>query len=101
MSLRAGLALFGGAVVALALVLFGVLLYTLLARGVMSNQDDALRTRAQSAVASLGGSGAPPPAAPVAPADLRTTSDVFVEVFGADGTLLYTTVKPTISPDAR
>jgi two-component system, OmpR family, sensor kinase len=101
MPLRVRLALFGGAVVALALVLFGVLLYALLARGVMTNQDDALRTRARQAVASLDTSGSPPQAAPVVPADLRTTTDVFVEVFETDGTLLYTTVEPAINPDVR
>ncbi|MGA8923274.1 MAG: hypothetical protein WB682_09025, partial [Candidatus Dormiibacterota bacterium] len=53
MPLRARLALFGAAVVALTLVLFGVLLYALLAHGVITNQDDALRSRAQDAVRAL------------------------------------------------
>ena len=47
MSLRLRLALFGAAVVALALVVFGSLLYALLSRGVVTNQDDALRSRAE------------------------------------------------------
>jgi uncharacterized protein YejL (UPF0352 family) len=53
MSLRARLALFGAGVVALALIVFGLLLYALLSRSVSTNQDEALRTRAQQAVVSL------------------------------------------------
>jgi len=89
MSLRLRLALFGAAVVALALVVFGLLLYALLSRGVMTNQDDALRTRAKDAVFSL--HGLPPQSAPVAPVDLQKSNDVFLELIRADGTVLYTT----------
>lgn len=101
MPLRARLALFGAGVVALALVVFGLLLYALLARGVTTNQDAALRTRAQQAVAALDASGAPSPLAPIAPADSRTSTDVFLEVFDGSGSVLYTTVTPTISPASR
>jgi signal transduction histidine kinase len=100
-SLRLRLALFGVGVVAIGLLVFGVLLYALLSRGVAGNQDDALRTRARQAVASLDASGAPSSVAPVAPADLRTTTDVFVEVFDAGGSLLYTTVQPALAPTTR
>lgn len=98
MSLRLRLALFGAAVVALALVVFGVLLYALLSRGVVTNQDDALRARAEQAVAALDASGAPPAASPVAPADTRTTTDVFLEVFDRGGKLLYSTAAPPLTP---
>jgi two-component system, OmpR family, sensor kinase len=101
LSLRLRLALFGVGVVALGLLVFGFLLYALLSRSVVSNQDDALRARARQAVASLNASGSPPRAAPVAPADLRTGTDVFVEVFDAGGALVYSTVEPTLSPDVR
>ena len=99
--LRARLALFGAGVVALALVVFGLLLYTLLSRGVVTNQDDALRTRAHQAVAAVNESPELTPSNPVAPADLRTTTDVFVEVFDASWVLLYSTVQPAIAPQAR
>src|ERR1043166_5993690 len=89
MSLRLRLALFGAGVVALALVVFGLLLYALLSRGVMNNQDDALRTRARDAVFSL--HGMPPQSAPVAPVDLNKSDDVFLELISADGTVVYTT----------
>jgi two-component system, OmpR family, sensor kinase len=88
-SLRLRLALFGAAVVALALVVFGSLLYALLSRGVVSNQDDALRARAHDAVASLQGQPSPQP--PVAPADLGKSTDVFIEVMSPDGSVVYTT----------
>jgi two-component system OmpR family sensor kinase len=89
-SLRLRLALFGAAVVALTLVLFGLLLYGLFARSVGSNQDDALRTRAQQAVSSIStrGVAARPP---VAPADLSSSTEIFVEVLDPAGSTLYTT----------
>ncbi len=89
--LRARLALFGAAVVALALLLFGLLLYALLGRGVITNQDDALRSRAQAAVRSLDAGNDFAPQAPIAPADLRTSTDVFVEVFDKGWSPVYAT----------
>ena len=101
MSLRLRLALFGAGVVALALLVFGLLLYALLSRGVGTNQDDALRSRAQQAVRSLNASSQPVAQAPVAPADLRSTTEIFVEVFDPAWTVLYSTVEPTMSPAPR
>src|SRR5919108_1143178 len=89
MSIRLRLALFGAGVVALALVVFGVLLYALLARGVVNNQDDALRTRAKDTVFTL--HGMPQAQSPVAPVNLNKSDDIFIELLGADGTLLYST----------
>ena len=53
MSLRLRLALFGAAVVALALVIFGLAIYGLVSRSVDTNQDKDLRARAGAAVATL------------------------------------------------
>jgi len=83
--------LFGAAVVALTLVLFGLLLYALLAHGVVTNQDDALRTRATEAVRALDAGGDLSPRAPIVPADLTTSTDVFVEVFDQAWSPVYTT----------
>jgi two-component system, OmpR family, sensor kinase len=106
MSLRLRLALFGAAVVALTLVLFGALLYSLLARGVNTNQDDALRSRALDAVVALDSSSPSGliPRRPLLPANLRTSTDVFVEVVASDGSVIYTTgelngAAPAASPD--
>ena len=101
MSLRLRLALFGVGLVALALLVFGLLLYALLARGVNTNQDDALRARAQQAVASLNASPAMAATQPVAPEDLRTSTDVFVEVFDEAWSPVYSTAQPFISPNAH
>ena len=98
MSLRLRLGLFGAAVVALTLVLFGTLLYALLAHGAITNQDDALRSRAREAAASLNGSAGITPRSPVAPADLRTSTDVFVEVFDPSWTPIYSTAQLNGSP---
>jgi signal transduction histidine kinase len=90
-SLRLRLAVFGAAVVALALLVFGSLLYGLFSRGVTTNQDVALRTRAQQAVSSLNSSSDLAPRDDLAPADLRTSTDVFVEVFDPTWSLVYST----------
>ena len=90
MSLRLRLALFGAAVVALALLLFGVLIYSLLALGANSNQDTALRARAHQAAAGLSVAGIAP-RSPIAPADLSSSTDIYVEVLDANGAPLYTT----------
>jgi two-component system OmpR family sensor kinase len=103
-SLRLRLALFGAAVVALALLVFGALLYGLLARNVTSTQDTAIRNRAQQA-ASAAESSDLTPRPPIAPADLRVSTDLFVEVFDLAGSTVYSTAvldgqPPSLPPDA-
>jgi two-component system, OmpR family, sensor kinase len=98
MPLRARLALFGAGVVALALLVFGLLLYALLSRGVSTNQDDALRSRAQQAVVSLERSAPPTASEPIAPADLRTSTEVFVEVFDGSWQVIYSNAEPIVTP---
>jgi signal transduction histidine kinase len=106
LSLRLRLALFGTAVVALTLVLFGALLYGLLARSVTNDQDTALRGRAGQAVAALGVAPDLTPRAPVAPTELRTSNEIFVEVFDQSWSPAYTTgvlngSAPAIAPGLR
>ncbi len=93
MPLRLRLALFGVGVVALTLVIFGGLLYALVSRSVNTNQDDALRTRAHEAVASLASAPDLKPRPPLAPVDLRASTDVFIEVFDLNWTVIYTTAQ--------
>jgi signal transduction histidine kinase len=90
-TLRLRLALYGTAVVAVTLVLFGVLLYGLLARSVTNDQDTALRVRSNEAVAALGLVPDLTPRAPVVPVDLRTSNEIFVEVFDQNWSLVYST----------
>jgi two-component system OmpR family sensor kinase len=101
MSLRLRLALFGAAVVALALLLFGAALYGLISRSVNTNQDDQLRSRARAAASALGSTPADLTPRPLlAPADLRSSTDVFVEVLGLDGTPVYSTAQLNGAPPA-
>jgi two-component system OmpR family sensor kinase len=105
-SLRLRLALFGAAVVALTVVLFGALLYALLAHSGTTNQDDALRSRAREAAAALNHASALAPRTPVAPADLRTSTEVFVEVVDQSWSVIYSTgelngAPPAIAPILR
>jgi two-component system OmpR family sensor kinase len=92
LSLRLRLALFGAGVVALTLLIFGTLLYLLLARGVSTNQDDALRSRGQAAARSLQDTFVQPQP-PIAPADLATSTDVYVEVLDVVGRPVYSTAR--------
>jgi signal transduction histidine kinase len=78
-------------VVALTLVLFGLLLYGLLARSVTSDQDTALRARAGQAVAALGVAPDLTPRTPLAPLDLRSSNEIFVEVFDQNWSVVYST----------
>ncbi len=102
MSLRLRLALFGTAVVALALVIFGVALYALFARGVNTNQDDALRARARSAATALASTPSADltPRVPVAPADLKSSTEVFLEVLALDRTVIYSSAELNGAPPA-
>jgi signal transduction histidine kinase len=85
------LAVFGAAVVALTLLLFGGLLYALFSRGVHTDQDNALRARAHSAVTALQSTPEVARQAPVAPDDLTKSADVFLEILSADGSVRYST----------
>lgn len=98
--LRLRLALFGAAVVALALLLFGFLLYALVSRGVNTNQDTELRVRAHDAVSALSSPPVLSPQSPIAPADLRRSTEVFVEVLSTDGSVLYSTAVLDGTPPA-
>src|SRR5438552_1779020 len=74
----------------LALVLFGALVYTLLARSVTSNQDSQLRDRARQAAAATN----IPELSPrplVAPADLSSSTEIYIEILDTGGSPLYAT----------
>ncbi len=90
MPLRWRLALFGTGVVALAVVLFGILVFTLASRASVPDQDAAIKRRAEGAAHSLAGVPAPPGGL-VAPIDLTTSNDLFVEAVAADGSPVFST----------
>src|SRR6202011_5589551 len=109
MSFRLRLTLFGAGVVALTLFAFGWLVYQLAATGQATNQDDALKRRASEALAAVGKA----PSAQLAGSDrmsltaaedLRTQTDIFVEVLQGSGRVVSTTARigdrpPVIPPD--
>jgi signal transduction histidine kinase len=98
--LRLRLALFGAAVVAVTLVLFGALLYGLLGRGAATNQDEAVRGRAREAVGALNRASDLTARAPVAPVDLRTSTEIFLEVLDSSWSVVYSTGELDGSPPA-
>lgn len=100
MPLRLRLALLGAAVVALTLLLFGAVLYALFSGGVSADQDKALGVRARDAVAALQAAPDVVRQAPVAPANLKDSADVFLEVLSPDGSVRYSTAVLDGSPPA-
>lgn len=99
MAIRARIALFGAGVVFLTVVIFSVLVYALVNRSVLQQQDDTLSRRSlQFATGQraegVGGGPLQPGGArlrePVV-VDLRSSSDSFVEVLADDGTVIFST----------
>ncbi|HEY7201761.1 MAG TPA: HAMP domain-containing sensor histidine kinase [Candidatus Dormibacteraeota bacterium] len=111
MSLRLRLALFGAFVMFLSLALFGLLVYVLAALGGAADQDRSLRQHAADAARALATTGDDGLRAREIPTaiDLRTRSDVFIEVLDGTGAVLYSTgtldgrppaVPPALAADA-
>jgi two-component system, OmpR family, sensor kinase len=96
MAIRARIALFGAGVVFVTVVTFSVLVYALVNRSVLQQQDNTLSRRSQQFASGQRseGPGGPLPTGgtrlrdPVV-VDLRTSSDSFVEVLADDGTAIF------------
>jgi two-component system OmpR family sensor kinase len=93
-SFRLRMTFFGAALVALAVLAFGWLVYTLAASSQGTTQDDALKQRAADAQAAV----AVAPAGQLSVAgtlsgaeDLARRTDPFVEILASDGTVLSST----------
>jgi two-component system OmpR family sensor kinase len=91
MAIRTRIALYGAGVVFLAVVIFSVLVYLLVNRSVLQQQDAAILRRSQQFLggdsAQFGGRGP----RELIVADLRHSSDTFIELLADDGTILYST----------
>lgn len=87
MPLRARLALYGACVVALAVLIFGVLVYALIVIGLARQRDRTLVTRGQETATALAQVQTLDPRrlSVLAPIDLTHSSDTFVEVLSTDG----------------
>jgi hypothetical protein len=95
MTIRTRIALFGAGVVAITVLIFGVLLYILIAIGLASQQNQILVARGQQASTFVRLASPQELAAgkPLVPIDLKTSPDTFVEVLDADGGVLSSGVR--------
>jgi signal transduction histidine kinase len=89
MALRQRLALYGTGVAAAGVVLFIIVLSGLGGNGVRDDQDRALATMADAAAATLQGGVAASAARPLVVIDLATSSEPFLLVLSADGSVRY------------
>jgi len=88
--IRGRIALFGAAVVALTVVIFGTLVYVIVDRSLVSQQDDSLQQQSNY-VWRLIESGRPLRLGAVFPAsDLNTSSSPFVEILQTNGQAVST-----------
>ena len=93
MRIRKRLALFGAFVIGAAMFVFALLLNLLATQGAPRDQEESLfelLTRTSEALTEVT-SGPLIDASPLFPADLETSLDPFVAVYGEDGTALYAT----------
>lgn len=88
MSIRARVALFGGAVVALAVLLFGLVVYFPVKAQLESQLDDELYQQALRFARNVHPGVIP---VPVGREDLRTSSNVFFEILDGSGTPIDST----------
>ncbi len=99
MSFRLRLTLFGAGVVAATLLVFGWLVYQLVAHTQASDQDKALTGRAAEALASIRTASASQLSAPgggpmlTSAEDLGNHTDVFVEVLASSGAVISSTAR--------
>jgi two-component system OmpR family sensor kinase len=88
--IRGRIALFGAAVVAITVVIFSVLVYVIVERSLVSQQDGTLKAAGDRAWTVLESGGLVRPGRNFFPPDLNSSSEPFFEIFDSQGT-------PTIS----
>ena len=90
MPVRRSLALYGTGIAAAGMIVFIVLLSGLGANGVRDDQDRNLTALADTAVGALQrGDASPTTSRPLVVVDLATSTEPFLMVLGADGTVRY------------
>jgi len=82
--IRARIALFGAGVVALTVVIFSVIVYTLVERSLIAQQDTALSARGQQLAQFIVRRGTVPRDGPFFPPDLSTAGETFWEVISGN-----------------
>jgi len=92
--IRGRIALFGAAVVAITVVIFSVVVYVLVERSLVSQQDTTLARRGDQAWATIVGSGGRfVPFRLFLPADLNSSPELFIQIFDSQGTSLFSSGK--------
>jgi two-component system, OmpR family, sensor kinase len=101
LSLRSRIALFGGLLVFLTVFAFAEGVIGLVQVGQQNQTDKSLRDRALPVAGWVAGAAPGQLSAPqqyLAPADLRSGTDVFAEVLSADGSVLFSTALDQVGP---
>ena len=101
MKFRTRLTWFGALVAGLTVLLFGVLLSALVTRTGPETQDQALvdlATRTVAALATAPAATFTGPLLPPVPVDVAAGTEQFIEVVGADGTVIFSTGQVAGSP---
>jgi signal transduction histidine kinase len=96
MPIRTRIALFGAGVVFLTVVIFSLLVYSLVNRSVLRQQDDLLVRRSQQfdggpRTGIFGGGDFTRGVRQPVIVDLRSSGDSFLELLGSDGSVLFST----------
>jgi len=92
--IRARIALFGAAIVAVTVVVFSVLVYVAVERSLVSQQDTTLTRRGNDAWATIVASrGRLLPVRFFLPADLKTSPELFIQLFSPEGASLFSSGK--------
>ena len=85
-SIRGRIALFATAVVAVTVVIFSVLVYVVVQRSLVSQQNDLLARRGNQVWSSIAFGRGFSSGRLFAPADLNTSPEIFFQIFDANGT---------------
>jgi heavy metal sensor kinase len=91
--IRGRIALFGAAVVALAVMIFSTLVYVLVERSLVSQQDEALKTRSTEVLRQLESPRGFRPSPFSLPFDISKSSDIFVEITVFNPSQVYSSGK--------
>src|SRR5712691_1761605 len=92
--IRGRIALFGAAVVAITVVIFSIVVYVLVERSLVSQQDTTLARRGDQAWATIVRSGGRfVPFRLFLPADLNSSPELFIQIFDSQGTSLFSSGK--------
>ncbi len=91
--IRGRIALFGAAVVALTVVIFSSLVYVLVERSLVSQQDEALKARSNDVLRQLESPRGYRPSPFTLPFDIAKSSDIFVEITVFNPSQVYSSGK--------